>query len=357
METLSPATKTHSFFKPARRYVYIAALVLSIIRYFLVLFLFPRFNFEYRIFFSTLSFFFIVIVWEGAHSFNYYLNKRLPFEDGVARRFVIQVACSLLVMLPIHTFVIIYFDSYFIPYIDPDFVIVVKVASYFLNTFLITAVNTAYFGLYFFEKWKKNLIEKESWETEKALLQKERLNAQYENLKNQLNPHFLFNSLTSLNSLIHEDQQLASQFLQQLSRVFRYVLENRDKELVTLETELNFIKRYLFLLNTRFENYFSVRLEIDAALQTCRIVPVTLQILVENVIKHNSISEEHPLQVAIYTENGYLVVHNNRNPRNLVETSNRMGLENMKQLYSYLSDKPVEVIQTDEEFTVKVPLL
>lgn len=218
-------------------------------------------------------------------------------------------------------------------------------------------MNTAYFGFYFFEKWKKTLTEKETWEKEKALLQKERLNAQYENLKNQLNPHFLFNSLTSLNSLIHEDQRLASQFLQQLSRVFRYVLENRDNELVTLETELNFINRYVFLLKTRFDDYFSVHFNIPDQSQSRHIVPLTLQILIENVVKHNSISEETPLRIDIYAEDDCLVVTNNRNPRILVATSNRLGLENMKSLYNYLSGDEIEIIETDREFTVKVPLL
>ncbi len=357
MEASSPKNSILKFLKTPRGYIYTAAVVLSVVRYFLILILFSQFTPGQRVFFSIASFLFIIFVWEGIHAFNQYMNRRMPFEEGPLRRFLVQVGCCLLVVLPLQAVAIVYFEDYYSDYFSADISNAIKAASFFLNIFMAVAVNTAYFGFYFFEKWKKNLIEKEIWEKEKALLQRERLNAQYENLKNQLNPHFLFNSLTSLNSLIHENQPLASQFLQQLSRVFRYVLENRDKELVTLETELNFINHYIFLLKTRFKDYFSVNFNIAPQDQPRHIVPVTLQILIENVIKHNSISEENPLWIDIYTENNYLIVSNNRNPRNLVENSNRLGLENMISLYSYLSENSIEINRTDRDFTVKVPLL
>jgi hypothetical protein len=357
MDASSPQNNVVRFLKTPRGYVYTAALVLCVIRYFLIFTLFPLFSASQRLFFSFASFAFIIVVWESVHAFNGYMNRRMPFEKNPLRRFLIQVGCCLLVILPLQAAATVYFADYYNDYLSAEFGNAVKTASFFLNIFMVLAVNTAYFGFYFFDKWKKNLIEKETWEKEKALLQKERLNAQYENLKNQLNPHFLFNSLTSLNSLIHEDRQLASQFLQQLSRVFRYVLENRDKELVTLETELTFINRYVFLLKTRFEDYFSVNFNIAPQAQARHIVPVTLQVLIENVVKHNSINEENSLRIDVYTKGDYLIVSNNRNPKTLVETSNRMGLENMKALYGYLSDNSIEVIEADREFTVKLPLL
>ncbi len=357
MEPSLTQTSIRQWIKTPRGYIYTAALLLSTGRYFLISVVFPRFTSGQRLLFSVLSFVFIILVWEGVHGLNRYLNRTLPFETGVLRRFLIQTVCCLIIVTPIQAFAITYFEDYFRDYIPFEFVTIIKIASYGLNLFIVTAVNTAFFGFYFFDKWKKNLIEKENWEKEKALLQKAQLNAQYENLKNQLNPHFLFNSLTSLNSLIYEDQHLASQFLQQLSRVFRYLLENREKELVSLETELNFINRYLFLLKTRFEDYFLVSIDVPAHKQMHQIVPVTLQILIENVVKHNSISEESPLQMRIYTEDTYLIIHNNKNPKNRIEHSNKLGLRNLQALYSYLSDKPLEITETLEDFTVRVPLL
>lgn len=352
----SPGISLRQRFHTPRGYVYTAALVISIIRYGLILWLFPQFIGAERLFFSVLSLFFIIFVWEGSRAFNNYLNRRLPFETGVLRRFFIQAVVCLVVMLVIHTSLLLYFEPYYSKYLPPQMAIVAKVASYFLDTFIVVAVNTAYFGFYFFDKWKKNLTEKETWAKERALLQKEQLNAQYENLKNQLNPHFLFNSLSSLDSLIDDNPQLAREFLRQLAKVFRYVLQHKEDELVTLETELAFIRHYVTLLQTRFEGTFQLRCAVsDDALEQ-RIVPVTLQILIENAIKHNVISEAQPLTVTLTTRDGYLEVANTVQRKKQIATSNGQGLHNLQQLYRYLNEREVE-IETGEVFMVRVPLL
>jgi LytS/YehU family sensor histidine kinase len=205
-------------------------------------------------------------------------------------------------------------------------------------------------GAHFFQEWKKAIIRNER-------LQKERALVQFDNLKNQLNPHFLFNSLTSLNSLIFENQQLASDFLQQLSKVFRYVLQNKEKELVSLETEVNFIQNYISLLQTRFYGSLQIQMEIAPKDMLKQIVPVTLQILIENAIKHNIVNEQNPLTIRIFSTEEYLHIRNNLQKKSIIETSNKMGLENMKTLYGFLSQKQVEITEEADFFEVKIPLL
>ncbi|RIV21433.1 histidine kinase [Fibrisoma montanum] len=357
MAALSLNTKIRRFLRPPRRYVYAAALLMSLIRYGLIFLYFPQFDGDERLFISTISFAFVIIMWESVNAFNAYLNHRLPFEKGVLRRFFVQTGTCLIVLIVIQTSVTIYVERYYSEYFPIQFANAIKVASFGLNIFIVVSVNTAYFGFYFFEKWKNNLVEKEKWEKEKAVLQKQRLNAQYENLKNQLNPHFLFNSLSSLDGLIDEDPALARKFLQQLSRVFRYVLQHKEKELVPLETELTFIKNYVSLLKTRYDGALEVTVLIaDDALEQA-IVPVTLQVLIENAIKHNTINEANPLTISITAAEGFLTVANPVQRKRQVATSNGQGLNNLKMLYQYLSPLPVTIAETQQLFSVRIPLL
>ncbi|HEX6845421.1 MAG TPA: two-component regulator propeller domain-containing protein [Chitinophagaceae bacterium] len=189
------------------------------------------------------------------------------------------------------------------------------------------------------------------------LLEKEKALVMYESLKQQLNPHFLFNSLTSLNSLIEAEPKAASEFLDGLSKTYRYILKSRDNETVPLVDEVRFAENYIKLQKTRFERGFDVTISIPDDFNHRKIVPVTLQNLIENAIKHNIIDEESPLVVQIYIEDGLLVVENNLQKKKFVETSNQQGLSNMQSLYKYLSDRPVEIIEIHDSFKIKLPLL
>lgn len=194
-------------------------------------------------------------------------------------------------------------------------------------------------------------------ESKTQALEKEKAMVMYESLKQQLNPHFLFNSLSSLNSLIEAEPAAASEFLDSLSTTYRYILKSRDNETVPLSDEINFAENYVKLQKTRFEKGFDVNINIPEEYYHRKIVPVTLQNLIENAIKHNVIDEESPLLVNIYIEDDLLVVRNNLQKKNFVETSNRQGLANMQSLYRYLSLQPVEISETGRFFTIKLPLL
>ena len=189
-------------------------------------------------------------------------------------------------------------------------------------------------------------------------LEKEALLSQFEALKSQLSPHFLFNSLSILASLIHEDVDLSEQFIKRLSKAYRYILEQRDQDLVPLKTELDFIDSYTFLLRIRFEHKFDVCIDVASDLQQqYRIAPLTLQLLVENAVKHNRMSLQEPLRIRIYTEDGWLIVENPLQDRDKPEPSTGMGLTNIVNRYVLLTDRRVGFARESGLFVVKIPLL
>lgn len=289
-------------------------------------------------------------VWLFHYAFNDWLNKHFPFERNVGKRIVIQllggwtvvktvlIVCSLLI---IHRIVPALSLS-----INRLTLIALSGVIFLVNV----VISLSFIASHFFNQWQANVLRAARLEKEKALVQ-------YDNLTNQLNPHFLFNSLSSLDSLIEENPALARRFLQQLSKAYRYVLQHKDKELVSLETELNFIKNYVSLLQTRFDGTFRVSCQISPDALERQIVPVTLQILIENAIKHNVISEARPLTVHITADGDFLTVSNPIQRKKQVGTSNGLGLQHLETLYSYLSADPVEVQSDSETFRVRVPML
>ncbi|MBX2904839.1 MAG: histidine kinase [Taibaiella sp.] len=188
-------------------------------------------------------------------------------------------------------------------------------------------------------------------------LQRENALVQFESLKQQLNPHFLFNSLTSLSGLIHADTRQASRFLERLGKLYRYILNSQENETVTLGEEIQFSETYLHLQKTRFGDGLILANEVDKSYYQKRIAPVTLQKLIENAIKHNVIDPESPLRIRVYVEDGYLVTENNLQRKNFVETSNKKGLSSLVRLYGYISDRPVIIGDDSNSFIVKIPLL
>lgn len=188
-------------------------------------------------------------------------------------------------------------------------------------------------------------------------LEREKSVVQYENLKQQLNPHFLFNSLASLNSLVTNNPKMAKQFVDYMSKIYRYLLQVSDNETVLLSQEIDFATTYVKVQQTRFAEGFEVIINVGSEDMHRRIVPVTLQNMIENAMKHNIIDAELPLVIEIYIDEEYVVVKNNLQKKSMVETSNNRGLNQMKALYSYLSDIPIEIEENEKYFLIKIPLL
>lgn len=290
----------------------------------------------------------ISVTWEAIRMLNLLLDKYYPFERSVPRRVAIQLAAGVALALLVRFFIYEYLEPFLPQYIELDPLFLA--ATWILYALASSFINLVFVLRYFFARWKESLITAERLEKEKAQVQ-------FDNLKNQLNPHFLFNALTSLNSLIFDNQELASQFLQHLSKVYRYVLQHKDRNFVPLQTELDFIQNYVFLVETRFEQQVQIRFTVDPDARDKAIVPVTLQILIENAIKHNVVDKDKPLYIDIRTKGDYLVVCNNLQLRKRVETSNRLGLDRLKSLYRFLTERPVLVEETDTDFAVSVPLI
>jgi sensor histidine kinase YesM len=190
-----------------------------------------------------------------------------------------------------------------------------------------------------------------------AQLQKETFQAQLEALKNQVDPHFLFNSLNVLGSLIHLDPDRAVQFLGQLSEVYRALLDTGAQTLVPLRSEMGLVRAYASLMETRFGEALRVEWDIAPAWEQALVPPTAVQMLLENAIKHNGSTTRKPLRIKVSAAGGLLVVENNRQPRTDAVASMRLGLQNIQRRYQHLTDRPVEIVLTPESFIVRLPLL
>ena len=208
--------------------------------------------------------------------------------------------------------------------------------------FVLTAVS-------FLRNWKQSSVEAQRLNTEL-------MTYKYESLRNQVNPHFLFNSLNVLSDLVYEDQDQAVKFIRQLSDLYRYVLDSREREVVPLQEELDFIDSFGYLLKTRFEDKLQLTIEVSSSPEE-RIVPMSLQNLVENAVKHNEVSSQFPLHVKIIREGGRIVVTNPLRKINVGEDSKMTGLKNIRARYEVLSDEAIIVTEADGIFSVSLPIL
>ncbi len=210
--------------------------------------------------------------------------------------------------------------------------------------------SVVFHTIYFYRTWQENRVKEQKIIAGTA-------SAKFDALKNQLDPHFLFNSLNVLTSLIEEDPEQAQKFTTSLSKVYRYVLEQKDKDLVTVDEELQFAKTYIRLLKMRFEDSIVLDIPEKSNNPEARIVPLSLQLLLENAVKHNVVSSERPLRIKVYEDGGMLVITNNLQEKQVVKRGSGVGLGNIRQRYNILSNRKVIIDQTATDFTVRLPLL
>ncbi|QNL20524.1 sensor histidine kinase [Hyphobacterium sp. CCMP332] len=222
------------------------------------------------------------------------------------------------------------------------------------DTFKGLMFNLLILGAFIVNHFWKNKRETELIQ-EKII--KENLEYKYETLKSHINPHFLFNSFSVLTSLVHQNSDLATDFIAQLSKIYRYVLENKDKNIVPVEDELSFLESYMFLLKIRHDNSIVINQDIRINKGIYGIPALALQMLAENAAKHNSFSGEEPLKIDIYTENDNFLVMRNTLKVRKVENSTGTGLKNINDRYAHLSEKELEVSSEGGYFTVKLPLI
>jgi sensor histidine kinase YesM len=181
-------------------------------------------------------------------------------------------------------------------------------------------------------------------------------NAKFETLKNQIDPHFLFNSLNVLSSLIEENPENAQRFTTSLSKIYRYVLEQKDKELVSVTEELSFAKTYMNLLKMRFENSLFYELPQTIINPDAKVVPLSLQLLLENTVKHNVVSEQKPLHIRIFIDGDYLAIQNDFQKKEVIQSRQGVGLQNIVDRYGIITNRKVLIEQNEQTFTVKIPI-
>ena len=304
---------------------------------------------EFLIEFGFYQCYTFVLGFSNAYFFNY-LEKRQRQPKATIKGIIIGLmggaVITLLGLLSLRTFInVVYSGVSFESFIANE-----TWNDYAFGFWITMSVVSVFYVLYFYNRYQKNKIKEQQVIAGTA-------SAKFDALKNQLDPHFLFNSLNVLTSLIEENPKNAQKFTTALSKVYRYVLEQKNKELVTVDEELSFAKTYMSLLKMRFEDSIIFEMPEKATDPESKVVPLSLQLVLENAVKHNMVTTRKPLHIKIYEDAGYLVVMNNLQLKQIVNKSSGVGLENIKQRYKLLSNKKVIINQRAKDFAVALPML
>lgn len=298
-----------------------------------------------------LSIIITILVWEGNLRIDHWMNLKFPWVSSPLKRILVHLPISLFFSALIIYLSMVGFNKYVcsLPHGTKN---AFMGAALIIGVIISIMILSIEISTQFFQQWKASLLEVEKYKTEST-------QAQLQNLKNQINPHFLFNNMSVLSSLVYKDQDKAVDFINQLSKVYRYLLDNKDEELTTLENELTFINSYIYLLQIRFDTNIHFDIQISKEYQSKFLPPMALQLLIENAIKHNEISSELPLTIFIKTKEHQLIISNNLQLRsNYPEDNNcKTGIQNIKDRYHYFTDREVLISKSAKLFTVQIPLL
>ena len=282
---------------------------------------------------------------------NQWSNRIYSWLDYPIRRIILGIT-FFLILTSVQVWTMNYLFFVYLARVDwADFLS--RYESYYiiLSNYLISfIVWIILLGRSFFREWLDSTYKMEK-------LKAEQVSTQFNVLRNQVNPHFLFNSLNALSSLVHENATLAEQYILKMSGIYRYVLESQKVELISFEQEWKYVKDFIFLQKIKSENQLEITWDENLEKLECMILPLSLQMLLENAIKHNVISMKNTLKVKIYTEGNKLVVWNSKTKEKLHKDSTGLGLKNIRERYEFLSSKKVEVMDEAASFTVKLPFL
>lgn len=282
-------------------------------------------------------------MWIGNSELTQFISKSIPWVKYPLKRLIIGVISTVVFTSLIAIALLksweysrnIRFNSYW------EFISVSLIITFLISLFLHSRE--------FLLQWRQTAVEAERY-------QKQSISAQYESLKNQVNPHFLFNSLNALTNLVYEDQDKAAKFIKQLSEVYRYVLDTREKEVVALEEEVKFAQSYIYLQEIRFGSNLKIDFQLSGV--AGYVAPLALQLLLENAIKHNIISRDEPLRIGVFAQNGFVHIKNNLQRKSVLEEGKSgIGLDNIRSRYRFLTDREVIIEETSNSFLVKLPII
>jgi sensor histidine kinase YesM len=330
----------------------IAVLILPPFSFLLNYVLFGVQYFSSFIFFSITTFVIlavITLVYISCSIVAVMLRNRFPEYSQTFKRVSIGVSIYIAIMAAGLT--IIFWGCDFVGFMGYEISFVTYTWALIVSAFCTIMGASLNEGASLFERWREVVNETEQ-------LKKENLQSQFEVLKGQVNPHFLFNSLNSLSSLINDDPQKAEKFLDEMSKVYHYLLRTNEDGLTTLRAEMDFINSYSHLLKTRFGFGLDIKITIEDRFLNFLLPPLTLQLLVENAVKHNMILKDSPLHIYIFTTNSRkLIVSNNQQRKNHIVASNKVGLCNIAKKYRLLNQEEINVRDDGKEFAVVVPLI
>lgn len=287
-----------------------------------------------------------LILWLVNANLAKYIWQIFPFPRYAQKNVITQV-----LLIPTVTFIVViplvYIDSYIHDGTFKELFTLNLLISLGITLF-VTSIYNSYF---LFRNLKSSIAEQER-------LEKANAQSQLEILKNQIKPHFLFNSLNTLASIIPEEPDQSVQYVESLAKVYRYILEIKDKKIIPLAEEMKCIDAYIFMLQKRFGDNLTVHINEKGLKENHHIVPLSLQLLIENAMKHNVVSNKKPLRIEIYKgENENLLISNNLQRKNDVSESTGIGLENINKRYKIISDRSIDIIITEKKFTVSLPLI
>jgi len=304
---------------------------------------------DFLIDFSVYQLYGFVLGYSNMTFFDY-MERRSWKKGDTIKRVVIGVLSSTIITL-IGLFFLKAFESVISLGLSFEaFIATQSWGGYAFGLLITLTIVSIFHIIYFYNKYQKNKIKEQKVIAGTA-------SAKFDALKNQLDPHFLFNSLNVLTSLIEENPKNAQKFTTSLSKVYRYVLEQKNKDLIPVDEELNFARTYMSLLKMRFEDSIIFEIPDHATNPESKVVPLSLQLLLENAVKHNMVTSSKPLHIKIYEKEGMLIVENNLQPKQIVKKSSGVGLENIKQRYQLLSNKTVSINQQATRFAVAIPML
>lgn len=295
---------------------------------------------------SLISLLFPLAVIETGIWLSYFLNSRLQWKRGMKTRFAVQLIAHMFIVL------LIVYLFFHIPFPDKFAFNQLLYRQSSITGMIFCLVITSIFAAEYLVFRLNNV------RIEAAKLNELAVQAQLDALKLQLDPHFLFNNLSTLTSLIEENQSLSVNYVVKLSSIYRYMMANRTQNTIAVAVELDFIKNVLFLHQTRYRQAIQVNIRAEVERSSCAIAPLTLQLLIENAIKHNQFSTEAPLMIDIYMQEGkWLVVRNNKKAKRTKEPGAQLGLKNITQRYQLLCGSKPLIDDGTEYFEVKIPLL
>lgn len=275
-----------------------------------------------------------------------FLNANFPWKDSIRKRLMIEVPLILIISIGAMLLFTLFWNYLHEKETVP--------ATLFMNCTIAVMVsviiNLFTEGSTIFKLYKETAVSAE-------ILKRKTLESHFETLKSQVAPHFLFNSLNTLIALIDENPRMAKDFVQHLANYYRYSMQVNARETVDLETELNLVRNYIFLLTSRFGDNLKIEFPNKSSEFEKHVVPLAIQLLVENAVKHNVISSSKPLTISILIEKNTVAVRNNLQKRDATEISNRLGLDNIRNRYAIVCQLPIEVKESEHYFEVKLPLL